>query len=342
MPYVAISNSDIQVGDPIKQSLMQTIKDDLDYFNGTLGTFGSIDVLNGSMEIDADADTIPDGWTRSLYTGGSGSRVTNTTFGHGAYAMRFTQPAGASQGGGDLLSDYIPIHAAATGEPLYLRFHCGRSNSAMVAKIKILSFTYAKAANGADVTIYDSSTEASDTSFGVWRIAAFRPNLNSGFIRIRLIGGEVGPTLGSPATTDFDGISLIPNVPIANVRSNTQAEVNTAVTSYTNIATLSFQFPCKIYNCPVLLQIPGELRSDTATHGGYIRMDVGANQSNEVYHYGAWPQSNCWYIKVPAGAAGSGIGTLSISVLGKADTSSIVYWKKLVGTIIGTILDPLS
>lgn len=63
--------------------------------------------LLNSEFADEDGDGIPDGWSVTLYTGGSFSLDTDSVF--GKYSVKFTKPAGTSYGGGHIISKPIPV-----------------------------------------------------------------------------------------------------------------------------------------------------------------------------------------------------------------------------------------
>src|SRR4030066_615632 len=110
MGFTAITQAEIAAGQPVTQALMQKVKDNDDYLYSQVGAGGSGEggIPNGSFEIDADADGVPDGWTKNLYPAGGGAGET-THPSHGAQAYKFTQQAGPGNGGGYLdQNDYLP------------------------------------------------------------------------------------------------------------------------------------------------------------------------------------------------------------------------------------------
>src|SRR4051812_45944323 len=95
MPYTAITKP--PQGDPTRKSIIDTIIDDLAFLYSRSNTVTT--VVNPSFEDDTDSDGIPDGWTRTLFSGGTFLRD-NTDQIHGLYSVKFTSPGGASNGGG--------------------------------------------------------------------------------------------------------------------------------------------------------------------------------------------------------------------------------------------------
>jgi hypothetical protein len=67
MPWTAITNP--TQGDPTRKSLIDTIIANLAYLFGRSNSVTNI--VNASFEDDTDSDGIPDGWTRTLFSGGT-------------------------------------------------------------------------------------------------------------------------------------------------------------------------------------------------------------------------------------------------------------------------------
>src|SRR3990172_5329481 len=110
MAFDPITQAEIAAGQPVTQALMQKIKDNDDYLYSQIGAGGSGEggIPNGSFEIDADQDGVPDGWTKNLYPAGGGA-IETASPAHGANAYKFVQQAGPGNGGGYLdLNDYLP------------------------------------------------------------------------------------------------------------------------------------------------------------------------------------------------------------------------------------------
>lgn len=79
--YNAITNAEIQVDQPIKQELMQKIKDNFDDHQTRVGSLTQFGIPNGSFEIDSDADDRPDTWTINTYSGGVAGLSPSTVLG---------------------------------------------------------------------------------------------------------------------------------------------------------------------------------------------------------------------------------------------------------------------
>ena len=112
MAYTALTSAEVQVNKPVNSSMMTKVKDNFDYLYSNAAGGGGL-VNNGNFEIDMDADDLPDNWTVSLFTGGAASMTTVTSYvANGHYAIQFTHPGGAGNGGGQGKSDYIECSSA--------------------------------------------------------------------------------------------------------------------------------------------------------------------------------------------------------------------------------------
>jgi hypothetical protein len=330
-PFTAIPSTDVDVDSPVDATLMSAIKGNLDYFNSLIGTMDAMDVNNGSFEIDSDSDGIPDTWTRSLYSGGSSALITAPTGGHGAKSFQFTQPAGVSQGGGDLTSDYIPIFRKTS---IPLGFQCSTSNGTVIAKVIIKCYDAAKAAAGADQTIYTSSgTESLDFQ----RIAFFIPNTGTHFIKIKLVGGEVGPN--TSATVVFDNISLRPHIMRLQMDSVTLAEQTETSTTYVDNGDLVVAVAQKIYNANLIFVFVAELHSNTTTEDAFMQFKIGSSYSNEMYvEDDKYATGAFILVHDPAGA-----DTFTIDMMLKTDAGGgTAYGKKPFGPILMFVEDKSS
>lgn len=201
MSFVSINSADIQVGKPIKQALMQTIKDNEDWLYGNTNAV-STQVRNGSFEIDSDADGVPDGWTKGLYPGGSGGFET-TSPAHGAKSYKFTHPGGAGNGGGYLTSDYVDISQ-------YIEYVISLILWSSVAGIKnivrIQYYDKAKASLGT-VDPYSSTANPTSPAPQYLRLSgAYAPPANARYLKVILIGGYTDTAVAG--TTYFDDVVI--------------------------------------------------------------------------------------------------------------------------------------
>ena len=282
MAFNPILDAEIEVGDPITQDLMQKIKDNQSYFNGLVGQFNTLDLVNGSFEEDSDADDTPDNWTWTAHPGGS--KAVNNGGSHGAKYFSITAPSGGTNGGGYLDSDYYPMSDAARGATLswYLN-----SNAATIGiKVTVRAYTFAKAF----ISEYDIFASTSGApSFWTRYFAHLGVNslpATTRFIRIRLEAGTIGP--GVAGTVDFDGVSMREPMPATwRITSNWSATpVTTTSNAYSTLTTTGFT-PAHTNN-----RIGGEC---TFVVSGYLRLKC-ADQNEigyaRVTHTGSSANSN--------------------------------------------------
>ena len=110
-------------------------------------------ILNGSFEDDADADAVPDNWTKTLYTGGAFTLDTTTQM-HGSKSAKFTS---TGTGGG-----YLTSTATYAIKPSAI-YTVGFSLKASVADVRNVAEILWYKADGtasatASTTIMDDST----------------------------------------------------------------------------------------------------------------------------------------------------------------------------------------
>lgn len=107
-------------GNATKKSFADSVVDDLTYLYGQLAstTGDKASIVNGSFEIDGDADGVPDGWTKSDFTGGvlsiTGNGLADTNCYSGARAIKYVHPGGASNGGGTITSTDFEVVPSKT------------------------------------------------------------------------------------------------------------------------------------------------------------------------------------------------------------------------------------
>jgi len=195
MAFTALLSTEIAVGKPLSNELMTKIKDDLDYLYSQSGS-AAFSLPNHSFEIDSDFDGIPDSWTRTLYAAGAGALSTSDPF-HGERAFVFTRTSGVGNGGGELLSDYLPI---STGIQYWIAFALKQSSAQPRSKVRVQYYTAAKTTL-ADSTIYDSTANPTTWADYSYQIT---PPASSRFVKILLIGGTTDQN--NAGTISFDNI----------------------------------------------------------------------------------------------------------------------------------------
>ena len=212
MPYVALLDAEIQSGEPISQSLMQKIKDDLDDHEARIagggggggGSAGGVgEILNGSLEADGDADGVPDNFLVSYYPGGTGGYDT-ADYVHGTKSWRFDLNGGANTGGGYLETDYIFANRLYF-KPVWLAYKASASSGTPRVQVVARCFDKNHAYLG-EVTLWNTVSHIPG-----WSLVVIH-NINVTFneteyVKFRIVGGAVDAT-GVVGSVWFDAIGI--------------------------------------------------------------------------------------------------------------------------------------
>ncbi len=268
MAFVTLANSDIAVGKPVKQALMQQIKDNFDDLNTRVTAVVEAIVPNGSFEVDSDSDGIPDNWTRSLYTGGSSSFDTSTPV-HGAKAYKITSPGGSGNGGGYLDSDYILCSPNCT---VAIGWLLKSSVAGIHNLVEILWYTAAKSYIST-ATLYDSA--ANPTSWTAY-VRGVAPPSTAMFFKIRITGAKSDNTAGG--TAYFDGVYLAGDERVDP--SGAIAEQSTTSSAYIDRGSIAVALPFLSAASIVELKIIGQARIGSGAISNQ-RFRLGSTYSNE-------------------------------------------------------------
>lgn len=202
MPYTAITKP--TQGDATRKALADALIDNDAYFNSVISALNWLQVPNGSFEIDSDADGEPDLWDIQLFQNGAfaltGNLLGDTECRHGARAIKFTSPGGASNGGGTAEStDY---NECAPDRPVFVSWLHRSSVATIRNKVDVL-FYDANRALLSTVNVYTSITNPTTWTF---QIGAATPPSTARFCRIKLTGAENTTTVAGSAY--FDGVQL--------------------------------------------------------------------------------------------------------------------------------------
>jgi hypothetical protein len=195
MPWTTITKP--TQGDATKKSLVDTIIDNLAFLFGRLT--GTESVINGSFENDTDSDGIPDGWTRTLYTGGT-FLLDNTDQRSGKYAIKFTSPGGAGNGGGYIENtDAFPV---SPNRAIQVLWEMKSSAAGVSNKIEVYWFKSDLTASATPSTSLYSST----SNPTIWNSFTNRatPPSDARYAKIRLTGCHTSST--TAGSTWFDNI----------------------------------------------------------------------------------------------------------------------------------------
>ncbi|MBI5560189.1 MAG: hypothetical protein HY883_02830 [Deltaproteobacteria bacterium] len=268
MGWNPLTSNEIQVKQPTRQELWQKIKDNLDYLYGTMSPGGRLQ--NGSFEVDSDSDGIPDGWTQSLYPGGSGAYETMAPA-HGAKAYKFTHPGGANNGGGYLESDYIEI--SDTNVPM-VDFMIKCSAAGMKNIVRLRYFDKAKAFLSSEDVYSSTSNPTSWSRF----FALGTPPASARYIKIDLISGYTDTNVAGTITWDMVEVSAAWSLAIKSTVTLDFPEKNPGTASYVDLSSISLWVPPWAATLVARVRIKNDNASDTT----YARLKIGSDLSDEA------------------------------------------------------------
>jgi len=320
MTYNPLLSTEIEVGDFAVQELWDKIKQNFDHFNGLLGGLQTVDVYNGSFEIDSDSDTTPDGWTKNLYAGGSGA-IDATVLGHGAQVYKFVHPGGAGNGGGYLTSDYIPV---GPGRNMLLHWmHWATVASGIRVKVEVTYFDRTKAATGSNAIVFDSTTNPKGATRFVGRFQT--TPATAAFMKIIVRGGVNTET--TAGTVYFDEVTILPRLPqVYAAGDDLIAEQSTTATTWTSVGSpVTVFFPFNPGSgIHALFQFTAEVRG---LNGCGLRFTDGTNNTNEAFANDA-----TYYTTAPFQLIANPIapGILSLQMQLKAATSQTAFGRKFL------------
>lgn len=192
-------------GEPTRQVDIQAIIDQLTALGAATWAVSTLGILsNGSFEIDDDANGIPDGWTFTPFTGGSGA-LDNTTSAHGRQSFKMISPGGASNGGGTLVN----TECAECSPNRPLLFHWQLKSTVAGVKNKVEVDWYSSPTGGDYIS---TSTLWSEDTVNPADWICFQagviPPATARYFKIRLVGcDDSDSTAGS---TWFDDVGVQP------------------------------------------------------------------------------------------------------------------------------------
>jgi hypothetical protein len=280
MAYSAFTAGEIAIKQSLKHSLWQKIKDNFDAVYGlTAPGAGILGVPNFSMEIDSDADGIPDNWTKTLFPGGSGSITTNSF--HGASAYLFVHPGGVSNGGGVLTSDYFEISEFVS--PL-VQFGTYSTAAGMKNAVSLMYYDRAKAYISSEDAWLSVANPASWTAYVIWG----QPPATARYCKLALIGGYTDTNVAG--TVVFD-VGLIDPFPRLIPTYFTSTQYTTYSATWVDVASWSINVP-KGFS---FLSFNAQLAAlDSGTTSAGLRFRIGGVYSNilemtALTHWHTWP-----------------------------------------------------
>lgn len=243
MAFDPISTSELSVGKPITNELMEKFRSRDEYLNTQVGTLAAIEISNPSFEV---TDTAAAGgvasWDFTAYTGGSGTVDTSTSV-HGTQSIKITHPGGAGNGGGYYESDFYAVSTLSG----YTVEYALNIKGGVAPRADIIRYNRNKST--IDEVILPGSTDAGATgvfdqySGGFLPSSAITTKSSCAFIKLRLVGGTTDHSTAGTINFDHVRIKEYPNSSAGNYVIHHDPTVFTATTLSTNIYTLKATKP---------------------------------------------------------------------------------------------------
>lgn len=313
MSYNAILDGEIAVKQPVKQSLMQKIKDNFDYLYSTIAGATGVSFPNGDFEMDSDESGVPDNWAISLFPGGSQSLDTAAP-GSGSKCLKFVHPGGTGNGGGYAKSDYIPYAGAGWVTMLI------KATAAM--KNKVTAYWYGKDKAVISSTVLDERTNT-PTNWTPLICSLNSPPAGAKYVRIELVGGDTSVNVAGSAY--FDAVQFTPWAPTFHLPySLSQASIST--TDWANITGQQITIPLLANQLTSYIEIRIEVTYERYSSSGYnaytrLRIDT-------TYGPTSGPFTNTSYetdtLTIDAGQGGQ----KTLYIQGRRDTGGNLYVRK--------------
>jgi hypothetical protein len=291
MAFNSIPQTWIASGKFAIQSLWQYIKDNFDYLYASIISGGGGGLLNGSFEVDNDADGVPDNWARALYSGGSGAYETTDVV-EGGKAYKFTHPGGASAGGGSLTSTYF-------GVTPHRNFILSLLYKASVAGIKVMVqvnwYDKDQVIIGSTVTLYTST--ANPTIWTLLVIQNAEVPATARYAKVVLVGGYTDTDVAG--SVYFDDVRLHDAAPAAGVVQFADAQIDQAEVSGAVSGTYADLGSNQSITVPVgakFLYLYLENRSGGGSPVGdhQARFKIGTNYSSETPVMSSYSYAGAW------------------------------------------------
>lgn len=272
MSYTSITKR--SQGTNVPKSFLDAIIDNLTYFYNLIGGSGaaaSTGIQNGSFENDTDEDGIPDSWTMTYYTGGTGAYDTTTPM-HGAKSWTFVSPGGAGNGGGYADPDDYTI--CAPGLPLRVDFILRSSADGVHIVAQVLWYDAAKEYLST-TTLYDRETSNPATAARLGCIAV--PPAGALYCKVRLTGCKNDNT--TAGTVAFDAVSVASPAYTGTVRA-LMGELTRTSTTWATVGTVHIFLPVVSSDGHIRLTFQAEAKNTSSD--GQQRFLIGTFYSNEI------------------------------------------------------------
>jgi len=323
MAWTSLAKRDVGTNAP--KSWLDAFIDNLTHlYNlmGGAGTGAGGSLQNGSFENDVDLDGIPDGWTLTLFTGGSAA-IESTEVAHGAKSFKFTSPGGSGNGGGYIDSaDYI---TCSPNKPEVVDFLLKSSGADIRNKVDLLWYTAAKAYIST-TNIYDDST-TNPTSWTRFQRTAMPP-ATAVFCKLRITGCDSSDV--TAGTSYWDGVDVYAGLPIIEPIAGAIAEASTTNGSFTDVGSVSIPF--QAFSSNSLVRITAIVQQKCSAGASSVaRLRVGSqySMSQAVPDTSYLATTFSFVIKGLSGSQALYLQLYSSDVAelayGKVDANSIVY-----------------
>jgi len=280
---------DIEVDDPVDETLMEKIRASLVYLYGVTAGTTSSDVPNGDMEIDSDADGVPDLWTNdgssapiygghgSVYPGGSCELDTVAPIA-GSQSIKMVHPGGAGNGGGLLESDFYPC---AEGGGNFLTWMITSSAAGMNNQVLVYFYDEDKVTLGGGagtewIVLYQSTVnETSQTRY----YARITPPANAKYLTLGLRGGYTDTDVAGSVW--FDKVHFIPAVAFQRtLATGGFTEQTTSSTTYVSAGSININ--SRIRSTTTTVSIPVDIKSSSGSYTTSCYMVVNGVSSNVI------------------------------------------------------------
>lgn len=309
--FTPVTTDEITPGKPVGGlgGFGEKAKDNFDYLNGQIGSLGLADIPNGSFDIDSDADSVPDGWTRNLYAGGSGGRI-STTQAHGSACVNLVHPGGGGNGGGYYESGYVPCSPQM---PEIVSLVHWATAAGMHNQVVAQFYDADLVTIGADQTLYDSTANPAAATL---LLLGFVPPAAARHYKLQLVGGKNDVDVAGTAYFDrvarqSPGRAL--DLVYAPCSEGTIAE-QTETTQQEWIDNGAFVVSLPVRGLPVVLAFSAELKNSDGATTAKQRFRIGAGYSNEAETTSSAYVAKTYTISLSSAETGGGDLTVTMQL----------------------------
>lgn len=283
------TTAEVSSGKPVQGpgGFGEKVRSCLSYLFGQAGGSSGGNVPNGSFETLDEETGLPVSWTLSTYPSGT-IAVETAAPGIGSNALAFTHPGGASNGGGEAVSDYVGCFYGSYPVSILI----WATNNATRNKVIVEFFDKDKVAlTGTDE--YEVLYDSNGTPESQFEIATtFNTPASARYYKIKLVGGSADTD--EAGITFFDGVSVGDGTPdsysteIANTDQIYIAEAWSDNRSWEDIGAPIEVFLDRIDGGSGTTIITCTIQNKLQYSGssGRVRFRVGTDYSNEFFTSG--------------------------------------------------------